>query len=177
MKGGGTPRNSSYLSSEASSIFILNAKEDKFLVSACLAGINCTYNGKSNLDSYVKTLSDNSQALALCAEVLGGLAVPRENAEIVGGDGNDVWSGRARVLTAFGKDVSKNFRAGARKVISLTKRHKITRAILKSKSPCCGSGRIYDGTFKKVLRKGDGVLASLLRRRGIKIYTEEDWRR
>jgi len=144
----------------------------KFLVSACLAGIKCTYKGGDKLEKRVKALADKSLALPICPEVLGGLRVPRENAEIVGGIGKDVLNKEARVLTITGKDVSDNFIKGARRALRLAKKHGIKKAILRSKSPSCGLGKIYNGTFNKVLVKGDGVLVRLLKSNGMKIYTE-----
>lgn len=144
----------------------------RILVSSCLAGIKCAYNGRDRANRRVKALFDRGEALAVCAEVLGGLPVPRENAEIVGGDGRAVWNKDARVVTVSGKDVTGNFRRGAKTVLDLAKRHNIKKAILKSKSPSCGAGKIYDGTFTNVLTEGDGVLTSLLRRNRIKIHDE-----
>ena len=108
------------------------------------------------------------KALAICPEVFGGLPTPRENSEIVGGDGYDVLKKTARVLTASGKDVTENYVKGARIALRLAKKYDIRKAILKSMSPACGIGRIYDGTFRKVTKKGDGVLAALLSINGIK---------
>lgn len=145
----------------------------KFIVSACLAGIDCTYNRKNKTDKCVKALVDKGAALPLCAEVLGGLSVPRENSEIAGGAGSDVWNNMARVVTVSGRDISKNFKRGACKVLRLAKRYNIRKAILKSKSPSCGIGDIYDGTFTGTLKKGDGVLVSLLLRNKIDVCSEK----
>jgi len=144
----------------------------KFLVSACLAGINCTFNGKNDLKKSVKKLVDAGAALPVCPEVLGGLPIPRERSEIAGGSGVEVLAKKAKVVTVSGKDVSKNFIRGAKVAFRLAKRYKIKKAILKADSPSCGSVRIYDGTFGGVLRKGEGVLTSLLRLNKITIYTQ-----
>lgn len=145
-----------------------------FLVSACLAGINCTYRGGNKLNRRVKALTDKKEALPVCPEVLGGLPAPRENSEIVGdGGGYGVLQKTARVLSFSGKDVSKNFIVGAEKSLRLAKRYGIKTAILKSKSPACGLGSIYNGKFKRILIKGDGVLAGLLLKNGFKVFTEE----
>ncbi len=145
----------------------------KFLVSACLAGINCTYKAGNNLKRRIKVLVDRKEGLAVCPEVLGGLSIPRENSEIAGGDGRDVLAKRAKVITISGRDVSKNFINGAKRVLRLARKYKIKKAILKSRSPACGLGPIYDGTFRRHLIKGNGVLASLLLENGIMIYGEE----
>lgn len=129
-------------------------RQYRFLVSACLAGVNCKYNGKNNLRTGIKKLVDDKRAIALCPEIMGGLSVPREGCEISGGDGRDVLEGRARVITPSGGDLSVNIIRGSKKVLSLVKRYKISRAILKSKSPSCGRG---------------GVLSALLHKNGIKI--------
>jgi len=145
----------------------------KFLVSACLAGIKCTNKGTDKLEKRVKALADKPVAFPICPEVLGGLRIPREDAEIVGGTGKEVLNKKAWVLTISGKDVSDNLIKGAEKALRLARKHGIKKAILKSKSPSCGLGRIYNGTFNKILIKGDGVLVSLLKSNGIKIYTEK----
>ncbi len=146
----------------------------KFIVSACLAGINCTYNGKNNLTNSVKKLVEKGKAIPLCPEVSGGLPIPREKIEIYGGTGKDVLDKTAPVITTSGKDVSKNVIRGAFKALRTAKKYNIKRAILKSLSPSCGSNKIYNGTFKKITRQGSGVLAALLFRNKIKIYTEKD---
>jgi uncharacterized protein YbbK (DUF523 family) len=150
-------------------------KNNKILVSACLAGINCTFRGTNNLKDNIKKMADSKQALAICPEVSGGLGVGRENIELVGGDGNDVLDGRARAITSGGRDVTENVIAGAKKVLDAAKKAGIKKAVLKSNSPTCGSGSIYDGTFSKRLRPGDGVLAALLKRSGISVMTEDEY--
>lgn len=145
----------------------------EFLVSACLAGINCTHKGKNNLRKSIKKLMDKGLALPVCPETMGSLPTPRENSEIVGGDGGDVLCKRARVVTRSGKNISKKMIAGAKKALGLAKKYKIQKAILKSKSPACGFGQIHDGTFRNVLKRGDGVLSALLRQNGIRIYMKE----
>ena len=145
-----------------------------FLVSACLAGINCTFRGKNNLNDKIKKLTDSQAAMALCPEVFALLGVPRENIELSGGDGNDVLDGKAKAISSSGRDVTKYVVAGAHKVLEVAKRYGIKEAILKSNSPTCGSGRIYDGTFSNTLKCGDGVLAALLKRNEIKVITEKE---
>ena len=136
----------------------------KFLASACLAGINCTYNAGNNLDPAIRKLFLSGECLSVCPEVMGGLPVPRPPAEICG----------ARVINAAGKDVTKECMRGTAIILRLAKRYRIRRAILKSNSPCCGKGRIYDGTFTGEVKKGNGILTSAVIRSGIKVYSEKD---
>lgn len=114
--------------------------------------------------------------ITVCPEILGGLGIPRENSEIAGGDGTDVLTGDAAVITISGRDVTKNFVKGANAALSIAKKYRVRKAILKSKSPACGSGKIYDGTFCGRLKAGKGVLASLLIRNGIRVYTENGYK-
>lgn len=150
------------------------AKDKKLFVSACLAGVNCTFLGKNNLNDKVKELVTGGSAIALCPEVFGSLGVPRENIELVGGDGHDILRGKARAVTASGRDVTEHVVRGAKKILSIAMKYGIKKAILKANSPTCGVGSIYDGTFSKTLRKGDGVLAALLKENGISVGTEKE---
>lgn len=136
-------------------------------VSACLAGINCAWDGKNRLDPEIKDMVDKKKAIAVCPEVLGGRGIPRTKTEIKGGSGEDVLGDKAKVFDENGKDVTGEFIKGAHKAIEIAKKHNIKEAILKSKSPSCGVGKIYDGSFKGNLVDGDGVTAVLLKRHGI----------
>ena len=137
------------------------------LVSACLTGVNCAYDGKNRLDPGIRDMVDKKKAIAVCPEVLGGRGIPRTKTEIKGGGGEDVLGGKAKVFDENGKDVTGEFIKGARKAIEIAKKHNIKEAILKSKSPSCGVGKIYDGSFSGQLIDGDGVTAALLKRHGI----------
>jgi len=145
-----------------------------YLVSACLAGIRCTYNANHKLKKKIQRLTEDGMAIAICPEILGGSKVPRRVCEIQGGDGYDVLDGSAKAIECSGRNISKVLIKGARRALGAAKRYGITKAILKSKSPSCGCGRIYDGTFTRRLIKGDGVTTALLRRNGISIFTEKD---
>lgn len=145
----------------------------EFVVSACLAGIKCTFKGKDNLNKEVAGLFKSSKALAVCPETAGGLGVPRERSEIRCGGGIDVLDGRARVLSASGKDVTGQYVKGSLVLASMAKNLGIRRAILKSRSPACGIGGIYDGTFSGAIRKSDGVFAAALKREGFSIRREK----
>lgn len=142
------------------------------LVSACLLGINCKYNGKNNFCQ--KALNLGSNVVPFCPEQLGGLSTPRPPAEIIGGDGKDVLLGNARVVTDTGKDVTKYFVNGAEMSGKLADLTKAKTAVLKANSPSCGVNCIYDGTFSQTRREGDGVTATLLKQRGLHVITELD---
>lgn len=137
------------------------------LVSACLAGIDCAWAGKDRLDPEVKQLADKSLAIPICPEVLGGRTIPRTKTEIKGGTGADVLDNKAKVLDENGKDATIEFLKGAYATLDIVKNHSIKKAILKSKSPSCGVGEIYDGSFTGKLINGDGVTTALLKREGI----------
>lgn len=141
-------------------------------MSACLAGRACTHRGESNEQHELLPLAGD--AVLVCPEVEGGLGTPRPAAEIVGGDGADVLDGRARVVTVDGDDVTDAFVRGAESAVAAARDHGLTTAILKARSPSCGCGSTYDGTFSHTLRTGDGVAAAALRRAGVAVRTEED---
>lgn len=137
------------------------------LVSACLAGINCAWDGKHRLNPEIKELVDKNLAVAICPEALGGRGIPRTRTEIKGGDGVDALDGRAKVFDENNKDVTSEFLKGAFATLDIVRKFHIKKAMLKSKSPSCGVGGIYDGTFKGNLINGDGVTVALLKREGV----------
>lgn len=136
-------------------------------ISSCLAGENCTYRGDSNLIPMLKELYEKGQAVLICPEVLGGLPIPRDPAEITS-------EYPLRVTTCKGVDVTGFYQEGARKAFELLKNKKITAVILKSNSPSCGAGSIYDGTFSHTCITNDGIFARLLRQNGIELVTEKE---
>ena len=144
------------------------------LVSACLLGIKCRYDGKSKPNEKVLELSKKETLIPVCPEQLGGLPTPRVAQEIQGMSGEKVLDGDCKVLNKKGKDVTEQFIKGAEETLKITKIYNIKEAILKQRSPSCGCGQQYDGTFTKTLIKGDGVTTALLKKKGIKIITEED---
>ncbi|MGB9803034.1 DUF523 domain-containing protein [Desulfofundulus sp.] len=146
----------------------------KYVVSACLAGEACAYDGRPRTCSAVERLVREGRAIPVCPECLGGLPVPRPPAEIKDGTGGDVLAGRARVVNCEGRDVSGAFIHGARATLEIARRHGVRNAILKARSPSCGYGRVYDGTFTGTLRPGCGVTAALLQEAGFRILTEEE---
>ena len=148
--------------------------DEPILVSACLAGRRCRFDGSANPDDEVASLVAQGRAVLVCPEVDGGLGTPRPAAEIQGGDGHDVLAGRARVVTKEGKDVTAQYLMGAERALEAAREAGATRAILKSRSPSCGCGAIYDGTFSRNKRDGDGVTAALLKEHGIDVAPDED---
>lgn len=134
------------------------------IVSACLAGLNCDYKGGSRPCPKVIELVKKGKAIPICPEQLGGLTTPRTAAE----------QKDNRVITKVGEDVTKEFKQGAEEGLKLAKMIKCKQAILRAKSPSCGCGKVYDGTFTKTLIKGDGVFAKLLKDNGIEVFTEDD---
>ncbi|MGE0086821.1 MAG: DUF523 domain-containing protein [Desulfococcaceae bacterium] len=135
------------------------------IVSACLGGVCCRYNGEGYHIEKIVQLISQGKALPVCPEQLGGLPTPRPPAEIREG----------RVMTREGADVTEFFYKGAQEVLRLAEMVNCTQAILKARSPCCGYGQIYDGTFSKTLVCGNGILAEMLSRKGIRICTEESY--
>lgn len=134
------------------------------LVSACLLGVNCRYNDSGYLISEMSQLKDKYHLIPVCPEVYGGLPTPREPAE----QRNDM------VLTKSGADVTSAFKKGAKEVLKLAKFYDCKLAILKERSPSCGYGQVYDGTFSGSLIDGNGVLADLLHKNGIQIIGESN---
>ena len=144
------------------------------LLSACLAGRACRYDGSDNADDRVATLVREQRAVLVCPEEDGGLGTPRPPAEIVGGDGHDVIAGRAKVMTEQGRDVTDEYLRGARLALDRARAAGVTTAVLKARSPSCGKGCIYDGSFTRTARTGDGVTAALLEANGISVVTDEE---
>jgi|SRR3712207_2002902 len=143
------------------------------LISACLCGVNCKYNGKNNLNEKFLNLLKEGRAILVCPEQLGGLETPRKPHEIINGDGKQVLDGTGKLVSVDGDDSTDKFLKGAYETLNIAKKYNVKKAILKSKSPSCGLGKIYDGTFSGNKIQGNGVTAELLLREGIKVYTEE----
>lgn len=145
------------------------------LVSSCLAGLEVRYDGDHNLIDSIKKLVEEKKAVTICPEVTGGLPVPREPAEIIEGDGNDVLDGKAKVCTKSGKDVTEYFLKGAYETLKKAKEVNASVVVLKENSPSCGSNKIYNGEFNGTKIDGSGVTAALLRRNGIKVISENEF--
>ena len=134
------------------------------LVSACLLGCPCRYDGKSKPNDAVLALMERHTLIPICPEQMGGLATPRMPAERKG-DG---------VFTERGVDVTEQYRRGAEEALRLARLYGCTHAILKERSPSCGSGQVYDGSFSRTLISGDGVAAQLLKATGITVLGESE---
>ena len=136
----------------------------KIAVSACLVGKNTKYNGKNNYNENVINYLKDKEYILICPEVTGGLPTPRQPSEII----------KDKVINKKNEDVTFNFITGANKTIKLLLSENVDTVILKSNSPSCGYGKIYDGTFLGNLIDGNGVFAELALKHNIKIYTEKD---
>lgn len=134
------------------------------IVSACLAGIFCRYNGEVEADEAIVDLVRQGRAIPFCPEAMGGLPTPRQPCEIQGD----------RVMNCDGVDKTKEFMRGAEEGLRLAQLAGCTQAILKARSPSCGKGTIYDGTFTSTRIPGNGVFADLLLKNGITVTSEED---
>lgn len=141
-----------------------------YIISGCLLGVNCKYNGGNNRCDWVCDFAQKHSHLAVCPETAGGLPVPRPPAERKDG----------RVINKLGEDVTALFEKGATHMFNVAATEAVLReeplegAILKARSPSCGCGKIYDGTFTGTLVDGDGVFAAVLKSACVKVMTEED---
>ena len=135
---------------------------EKILVSACLLGTNCKYNGSNNKNDKVLEYIKDKEVIPICPEIMGGLSTPRTPSEIINN----------KVITKDGIDVTNNYIKGAEEVLYLAKLFSIKKALLKSKSPSCGKGKIYDGTFNNNLIDGNGITTKLLIDNGINVINE-----
>ena len=138
---------------------------EKILVSKCLAGFNCRYDGGNNLVPEIRQLVEDGLAVTACPEQLGGLPTPRIPSERIGG----------RVVNREGADVTDEFKAGAEAALRIALENGCRAAILKSRSPSCGKGCIYNGQFTGELVPGNGVTTDLLLHHGIEVLTEEEY--
>lgn len=135
--------------------------KEKVLISACLLGVNCKYDGNNNYDETLFKSLNKYELIPVCPEVWGGLTTPRYPSEI----------SENKVINNHGEDVTINFRKGAQETLELAKKLGVKKAILKAKSPSCGNGKIYDGTFTGKLIDGDGITTRLLKENGIEVIT------
>ena len=138
--------------------------KEKILVSACLLGVDCKYSGGNNLNEKVLDYIKDYEVIPVCPEIMGGLSTPRPPSERIGD----------KVLNNQGIDVTNEYTKGANETLKLAKLFNVKKALLKAKSPSCGKGKIYDGTFKGVLVTGNGVTVELLESNGIEVITEQD---
>lgn len=136
----------------------------KVIVSACLLGENCKYNGGNNRCQKVIDFVKDHEVIPVCPEQMGGLSTPRLPAEICNG----------KVVNTEGVSVDAEFRKGAEAALEIALEEGATQAILQPRSPSCGCKQVYDGTFNKTLIPGKGVFAQLLADHGIKLMEPED---
>lgn len=136
----------------------------KIMVSACLAGVNCKYNGGNNLNEKVLRLMEDNEVITVCPEQLGGLPTPRVPSEICDGV----------VMTRDGRVVDQEFRSGAEKCLEIARREEPDLIVLQSRSPSCGVHERYDGTFSGTLTSGAGVTAQLLMENGFHVADVKD---
>ena len=136
----------------------------KILVSKCLLGIDCRYCGDNCKNEKVLSLSKQYDIIGICPEQDGGLSTPRQPAERVGN----------KVIAKDGKDVTSEYEKGAKIALEIAKKEKIEFAVLKAKSPSCGKGLIFEGTFTGRKVAGNGVTAQLLLDNNFKVFTEEE---
>ncbi|WFA10171.1 DUF523 domain-containing protein [Tissierella sp. Yu-01] len=134
------------------------------LVSACLLGVNCRYDGKSKLIDKLKVLGKKHNLIPICPEIYGGLTTPRAPSEKI----------KDKVISKSGEDVTEHFKRGAKETLKLARFYDCKLAILKERSPSCGYGKIYDGTFTGNIVDGNGVTAELLAKSGIKVIGESE---
>ena len=152
---------------------MIGAEIKMILVSSCLAGLEVRYNGTHCLDKKINQLIEENQAIAVCPELLGGFSTPRDPAEIVGGNGEDVLDGKAKVVEKSGRDVTEMYIKGAFATLRIAQEVDAKVVVLKEFSPSCGSSMIYNGDFKGTKIVGDGVTSALLKRNGIRVVSEE----
>ena len=145
------------------------------LVSACLLGIKCAWDGRDRYrNRKVIELLRKETLIPVCPEQLGGLATPRDFQEIEKGSGDNVLDGKSRVKNKIGQDVTRQFTGGAKEALKIAKQYNIKEFIAKSRSPSCGCGSIYDGSFSRKLIQGNGVTVALFKRNGIKVISENN---
>ena len=148
-------------------------KEETILVSACLLGVACRYNGVSRNNERVIEYLRGKRFVPICPESLSGLPVPREPADYDTGDGSQVKCGRARIVSRDGRDWTKEFLRGANEAMKIARLVGATRAILKERSPSCGVHQVY---VRGKLVSGKGLLTALLEQEGIEVESETEFR-
>jgi uncharacterized protein YbbK (DUF523 family) len=148
------------------------------IVSACIAGKNCRWNGKNKEDARIKKMVESGEAIAACPEELGGLPTPRKPCGMFAGTGADVISGNAKVESVDdGEDFTEPFVKGAEEFLKIARENKIDTAVMYTPSPSCGCGRTWklDNALANAIVEGDGVAAALLRKNGIKVVAHDEF--
>ena len=144
------------------------------LVSACLLGINCKYNGDNNKSEKIEEYLKDKKFILVCPEQLGGLTTPRYPSEIINIDEENIIEGKTNVINNKNLDVTAQFKKGALETLKIANIYGCKKAILKEGSPSCGSSLIYDGTFTGKKVNGSGITTTLLRQNGIEVISEND---
>ncbi|WP_297421705.1 DUF523 domain-containing protein [Clostridium sp.] len=144
-----------------------------YIISACLCGVNCKYNGKNNINERCMKLFREGKAVLVCPEQLGGLPTPRNPVEL-NNTASEVIEGNGKALSNIGEDVTEEFLNGAYETLKIAKELGATKAILKEGSPSCGANYVYDGTFSGNKIKGKGITVQLLENEGITVFSDED---
>ncbi len=144
----------------------MNKSKQIIAVSKCLLGVNCKYSGGNNYCQAVVDFTADKIVVPVCPEEAGGLSTPRKPCEIVRSNGE------LRVVNSDGEDVTENFVRGAELCLAEAQNIGVTLAVLKSRSPSCGCGEIYDGTFSGTVVQGNGIAAQLFLDHGIEVVTE-----
>lgn len=134
------------------------------LISACLLGVACRYDGKSAAVPAAIKLKDKYNLIPVCPEILGGLPTPRLPCEIQNG----------RVIRSDSADMTAAYKRGAAETLKLAELFDCEIAVLKERSPSCGCGRVYDGSFSSLLTNGDGITSALLKQNGITVFGESE---
>ena len=138
------------------------------LVSSCITGVQCRYNGSSCCNENLLN-GIHGKYIHVCPEILAGFGIPRKPCEISGGGGEDVLAGNAKIIDADGLDITAQMLAGSEIALRISLDNMVTNAFLKAKSPSCGCGTIYDGSFSGSLKPGNGIFAALLVKNGIEV--------
>ena len=140
--------------------------KEKILISACLLGVNCKYDGTNNYkEELITNLKEKYDLIPICPEIMGGLTTPRNPSE----------RKKNKVITNEGIDVTRQYQKGAEETLYIANKLNVKKAILKSKSPSCGKNLIYDGTFTMNLIEGNGVTTDLLEKNNISVFTEKEF--
>ena len=138
--------------------------KEKLLVSACLLGVNCKYSGGNNYNEKVLEYIKDYEVIPVCPEIMGGLPIPRNPSEIINN----------KIINNQGIDVTTEYTKGANETLKLAQLFNVKKALLKAKSPSCGKGKIYDGTFTGTITEGNGITTDILESNGIEVITEQD---
>lgn len=138
-----------------------SSNKEKILVSSCLLGLNCRYDGGNNYSKEVEEFLKNYEVIPICPEIMGGLPTPRTPSE----------RQADKVINKEGKDVTEQYEKGARECLFLAQKYDVKKALLKLRSPSCGSKEIYDGTFSHTIIEGDGVTAELFKKNEIEVIS------